>query len=236
MLVYRTLVLRRSPVGSRPPSSYRLASRGRWFEVWQRDDAASRIVDHVPFGSETNPAASPPCSEILAAAERARAAGGRLATVIRPATVVSDLGRPATRLVGARLPAGLARARRCGVSALDVQVPAPARYGIWLQGSIRDRARVLVDGREVGSARGTLNYEPLYLPFGDVELGAGRHEVEVRHEETDLRPGARWRPFPLGPLVLAATEAADVAVTVVEPADARSLCGRSLDWLEIIEP
>jgi hypothetical protein len=237
VLVYRTLVLRRSPVGSRPPSSYRLASRGHWFEVWQRDDAASRIVDHVPFGSETNPAASPSCSEILAVAERARAAGGRLATVIRPAAVVSDLRasrHPSSWAPGYR-PGSLVPVA-AGSALIDIKLPAPARYGVWLQGSIRDRARVLVDGHEVGSARGTLNYDPLYIPFGDVELGAGRHEVEVRREETDVRPGAGGAPFPLGPLVLTATDAADAAVTVVEPADARSLCGRSLDWLEIIDP
>ena len=36
---YRTLVLRRSPVASRPPSSYRLTWSGRYYEVWQRGDA-----------------------------------------------------------------------------------------------------------------------------------------------------------------------------------------------------
>ncbi len=35
---YRTLVLRRSPVASRPPSAYRLAWSGRYYEVWQRSD------------------------------------------------------------------------------------------------------------------------------------------------------------------------------------------------------
>ena len=32
---YRTLVLRRSPVASRPPSVYQLMSRGRFYDVWQ---------------------------------------------------------------------------------------------------------------------------------------------------------------------------------------------------------
>ncbi|HKY12814.1 MAG TPA: hypothetical protein VJL85_05710 [Gaiellaceae bacterium] len=36
---YRTLVLRRSPVASRPPSAYRLTWSGRYYEVWQRGDA-----------------------------------------------------------------------------------------------------------------------------------------------------------------------------------------------------
>jgi hypothetical protein len=40
LLVYRTLVLRRSPVGSRPPAAYRLVWDGRFYEVWQRGDGA----------------------------------------------------------------------------------------------------------------------------------------------------------------------------------------------------
>ena len=38
--VYRTLVLRRSPVESRPPAAYRLAWSGRFYHVWQRDGSA----------------------------------------------------------------------------------------------------------------------------------------------------------------------------------------------------
>ena len=40
ILVYRTLVLARSPSESRPPSIYRLVRRGRCYDVWQRPDPA----------------------------------------------------------------------------------------------------------------------------------------------------------------------------------------------------
>jgi hypothetical protein len=36
LLPYRTLVLRRSPVGSRPPAAFQLEWSGRFYEVWQR--------------------------------------------------------------------------------------------------------------------------------------------------------------------------------------------------------
>jgi hypothetical protein len=36
---YRTLVLRRTPVGSRPPAPYRLVWQRRFYEVWQRPEA-----------------------------------------------------------------------------------------------------------------------------------------------------------------------------------------------------
>lgn len=39
LIPYRTLVLRRSPVESRPPAAYRLAWSGRFYEVWIRDAA-----------------------------------------------------------------------------------------------------------------------------------------------------------------------------------------------------
>jgi hypothetical protein len=38
LLPYRTLVLRRSPVGSRPPAPYRLVWQQRFYEVWQRPE------------------------------------------------------------------------------------------------------------------------------------------------------------------------------------------------------
>src|SRR5439155_11987060 len=36
LTTYRTLVLRRSPAQSRPPSPFRLVWRGDYYEVWQR--------------------------------------------------------------------------------------------------------------------------------------------------------------------------------------------------------
>jgi hypothetical protein len=40
ILPYRTLVLRRTPVGTRPPSPYRLVWQKRFYEVWQRPEVA----------------------------------------------------------------------------------------------------------------------------------------------------------------------------------------------------
>ena len=66
VLVYRTLVLRRSPVESRPPSPYRLVSQGRFYEVWQRPEVVDRpILEHLPLGTDLQPAAVPSCAEVL---------------------------------------------------------------------------------------------------------------------------------------------------------------------------
>jgi hypothetical protein len=59
--VYRTLVLRRSPLAARPPSSFALVWSGRYYEVWQRTSA--RVLEHVP---------RPTCGDVLRLAGRAR--------------------------------------------------------------------------------------------------------------------------------------------------------------------
>ena len=47
VLVYRTLVLRRSPLAGRPPAPYRLIWTGRYYEVWQRRPSAEpSYIEH----------------------------------------------------------------------------------------------------------------------------------------------------------------------------------------------
>ena len=84
------LVLRRSGVGSRPPSVYALRSSGDNYQVWQRSTSANRILEHVPAGSRLQPAAELPCVEILRLGRLAAASNGLLATVLRPPAVVIE--------------------------------------------------------------------------------------------------------------------------------------------------
>ncbi len=92
LLVYRTLVLVHSPSSSRPPSNYQLVWSGKYYDVWQRPvSATAHILEHVPLGTYPQPAAVPPCSEVLRLGRVAAAAHGRVAAVIRPGVVVVDL-------------------------------------------------------------------------------------------------------------------------------------------------
>jgi hypothetical protein len=91
VLVYRTLVIRRSPAASRPPSVYQLAAIGRYYEVWQRPaSAGGQIVDHLSLGDRFHAAAVPTCSDVLRLAREA-GPSGHLAAVYRPANVAIDL-------------------------------------------------------------------------------------------------------------------------------------------------
>jgi hypothetical protein len=114
-----------------------------------------------------------------------------------------------------------------------VPVPTAGRYGIWLGGSFRDRLEVDVDGRRVATLRNQLNYGGQYTELAEVTLRPGAHDVALRYGGPDLHPGSGGVQFGMGPLVLSRTTA-EVPVTYVPAANARSLCGHSLDWVEAL--
>jgi hypothetical protein len=231
LLVYRSLVLRRSGVASRPPSAYALVWRGRYYEVWQRRPKARPIIEHLPLGGPLQPVASPPCSDVLRLAGRAAAESGLLATVIRPPAAVVELAR-------ASYPAGWQTSNDPnivvptgpGTLEVDVNLTRTSRYALWLGGSFRGHLELAVDGAVVGSARHQLSTFGEYTPFGRVRLPAGAHRLTLHYGGADLHPGSGGA-FPLGPLVLSQGDA-DRPVTYVRPENARALCGKSLDWVE----
>jgi hypothetical protein len=223
VLHFRTLVLNRSPEASRPPSPYRLVWAGTWYEVWQRAPTPTRtILEHLPFGNGSQPAAVPSCASVLRVASLATAAGGTLAYVQRPAAIVAEL------------PAGLYPDRRQTIDTA-VNVTQPGRYGVWLGGSFAAEFRLSVDGHRRGSARHRLEHPGQYVPLAEVSLARGRHTLELAYDGPSiLHPGsAAHLAYPAGPLVLSTTTA-ELPVRTLNPAAARSLCGRRLDWLEAV--
>jgi hypothetical protein len=114
-----------------------------------------------------------------------------------------------------------------------VQVQASGRYEAWLQGSFSEPVQVWIDGRKIGSASYELGPPGQSTEIGELELRAGTHRISIVVPHKGLAPGVTLANQTLGPLTLApAAEAQPVGE--VEPADARSLCGRSLDWIEIV--
>ena len=218
LFVYRTLVLRRSPVSSRPPLPYRLAWAGEHYEVWQRPEVpGDPVLSHQPLGGELDAGGVPNCSEVTGL--------GLLA-------LSNQLGQPpaSIRLVAApRAPVYDATGGRFAV-------PRAGRYDAWLKGSARGSVELLVDGSEVGAARHELNNEGGYIYMGETSLDGGAHRAELRFGGADLHPGSGGFPRPeTGPLLFApaATEAAGRLVTVpVDEAD--RLCGGRWDWIEAV--
>jgi hypothetical protein len=236
---YRTLVLRRSPIGSRPPSVYRLLQRGRFYDVWQlAPERQDSLLEHLPLGRPGEPAVRAPCGQVRALAERASAAGGRLAVSRLPAVVRVDLVtaatgterriQPVADMPGAVYPAPGARFDA------TVRLRRPGDYLVFVGGAFRRQLDLSVDGREVASRRHRLSHDGHYEPLGELNLARGLHRVEIRYRAADLAPGSGGPAFPLGPLYL--VQAADPRIDVVPPGRARRLCGRRLDWIESVSP
>jgi hypothetical protein len=224
VLAYRTLVVRRSPSESRPPLSYSLVWRGRWYDVWQQLSGPTGDADSLPLGDVVQPGGVPDCASV-----RRLARLGSLVSVRREANVVAALSAGRRPSAWSASALGYVYPASGGRLELPVSVPRPGRYGIWVGGSVRGRLELRVDGRRVGSIERELNRAGQYLRLGGAELGAGPHVVELRVSTPTLAPGVGGPATGLGPLVLEPRQTD--AVLAVPEAAARSLCGRRLDWI-----
>jgi hypothetical protein len=235
ILTYRTLVLRRGPGGSRPPSPYQLLYEGKYYDVWQRPaNSTDFVIEHLGLGTTTNPAGVPACSDVHRLARKA-GPGGTLAAVPRGPVVVVPLTNtqhPAawntSQYESALLPS------TPGTMTATVQIPQSGDYSIYLGGSVRPRVDLSVDGRPVSSVRAFLNNYGEYVPFGDVNLTAGAHSLSFTFHGSDLHPASGGPPEPIGPLGLTDQDAAATKISYFPSSKADELCGKPWDWIEAV--
>jgi len=232
LATYPTLVLRTEVVGSRPPSTYSLARAGTYYDVWVPDPAAPQIRRHWPLGNHSDPAAPVPCT-VVREAIAAAGTSGRVASAVRSPQTVVDLA-------GGDLPAGWTPGAQPGAVSIAApgsitrtfDVANAGHYLATLGGSLWGGVRVTVDNSEVWSDHGRLNWTPYPNPLPALDLRAGTHTVVVDYT-LGLRPGAAHTPSEIGPLVMSTT-GSDVPVTYLAPAQALTLCGQRLDWIEAV--
>jgi hypothetical protein len=214
LLEYPTLVLRRSPVRSRPPSPYRLVRSGHYYEVWQRPFGypSSPASQRLPLGGPFAPAEVPSCSEVA-----------------RLARVAAAQGAAGAHLLAAR------HVPVYDASDGVLEIPTGARYVAWLGGSVRGSVVLFVDGEEIGEARHQLQNNGGFIELGQARLGAGAHDVELRFGGADLHPGSGGFPRPeTGPLLFSAAAGEAGPLVSVPPAESKRLCGRPWDWIEAV--
>jgi hypothetical protein len=235
----RYLIVRRSPLTSRPPANFRRIWSGRWYEIWAREPAP-RVLEHIPLGPTLfEPASVPRCADVQSAARRAMRAGARLATVERPKIpyfITEAVPHPASWKGHAGYPGSLVPTGQGRVET-DLTVPRDGHYRLWLEGSFGRRVHVRVDGREIGSVANRLNNAGAYEAIGEVSLRRGRHRIAIFQNGGTLAPGSGGFAASLrhiGPLALSLPENEARSLTTVDASQWRSLCGRSLDWIEIV--
>ena len=76
----------------------------------------------------------------------------------------------------------------------------------------------------------------VYVRLGSLPLRPGSHRVGLHFGGSDLHPGSGGGGLPIGPLVLSRSDASRDRISYFDPAEARRLCGRSWDWIEVLNP
>jgi hypothetical protein len=232
---FGNIIIRRSPSASRPPSSFRLAYANRFYEVWTRDSQPLALL-HLPLGNNASSASGPArCTAVARLVHEARGLGTPTALVAAqaPTTIVFDVTRATTRSpdwpLNGPTPGSLTLAGP-GQAQGTVDVPQAGRFTVWVRGDFPRAVRVQVDGRDVGAVSG-INTPGEWLAAGSVDLAAGPAAVRAYAGGGSLRPGDGALGL-LGPVALVSQDPAKLIH--VGLAGAGGLCGRTLDWIEVV--
>ena len=208
---YRSIVTRRSPAESRPPSIYQLVWQGRYYQLWQRPAVpTTHIIAHIPLGESTvhpfcgvsqndgtmslcsaNPVAVPSCATVRGLGQRALAAHARLVAYNRPAPVI-------VRAEESRWPGTWTNetASRTlipitpGQMVMHIAVSSSQIYELFLDGSFARGFEVSIDGRSFGTLKNELSGFSAYTLLTNVYLAAGVHTFVLTYPHADLSPGS----------------------------------------------
>jgi hypothetical protein len=252
---YRSILTRRSPAESRPPSNYRLVWQGTYYDLWQRPEGSTaEVIDHIPYGESNelpycgvaqnaraksecsvNPVATPPCPEIHELAKRASQAEADLVAYRRPEPIVARADQtrwpglwfydPASHALTANTPGALVS---------HIGVADSQRYELWLGGSFARGFEVSIEGHSLGRVKDQLSSIGGYVHVGDVELSGGVYKIVLTYPDSDLTPGSGDNSFTsLSAIALVPTRPPSRLVRV-KPEQAGRLCGHPLDWIELV--
>jgi hypothetical protein len=262
---YRSLVTRIGPTEGQPPSIYGRAPvwTGRYYELWQQPAHASvRVLDQKPFGDVTNdaycgmasnvtppdqplcpiaPAGVPACSTVHTLAATAAADHGELLAYARPDPIVvraTTTQYPSDWLADPASETLTPTAGGQSATAHIVLAHAARGYQLWLGGSFIRGFAVSVDGHPLGSISNALDPPGAYERIGaPLTLARGPHTITVSYPNSNLGPGSADSESYTSLFAIALSPpAGTMHYLEVSPAHAQTLCGRTLDWLEVIAP
>jgi hypothetical protein len=239
---YRIMVLGRSPFLTRPPADYRLVYQGRYYDVFKRT-STPRVLGHVGVSDEPDaPLYHPPalsCRGIVKLGARAQHEHARL--VFASSTPVASVEashsvHPPTWVTlpvdTGTVPHGLTLLPGAGTLRTSLEVPRAGTYTMWVQGHLTEKMTVAAGGHQVGAIEQQIGPGTLFTDVGRVHLPAGRVSVVLtRSGPSRLVPSGPEDT--LGEIAISRNGAPPAAHTI-PPSRGRSLCGRSLQWIEIV--
>jgi hypothetical protein len=235
LLVYPLILTRRDPAAVRPPAAYRLLWQGEYYQVWSRRHGAKPALVHLSLSG--SPQAQ--CLRIAQLFISTRARAEWLVGAVAPLLVVAPISRsrlrrpPGWRRTGRRI-----LMTRPGTLSLALRVPRAGIWEVWLQGEVMRALSVAIDGHLLGSLGGQLDGNSLVTntlaPPLRVSLSAGPHTLTITRPGASLAPGDGGAAVLTGVLLTPAGPAGAPRLKAVPVADWRSLCGRRLQWVELV--
>jgi hypothetical protein len=228
LAAYPLIVTRRDPSASPPPSAYRLAWQGDYYEVWSRRAGVSPAVERV--AARGGRALS--CTRVRGLVRGALARGLVAIGAQSPELVRAKLTRARHPRGWGRERAGFAM-RRAGTLSVRLRIPRAGTWDVWLQGQFMARTSVAIDGRALGSIAGQLAGNSLVpdtaTPIA-VRLTAGAHRLSVTRDGFSLAPGNGGAAVLDAVLLTPARTPARTLRTLT----ADEACGRSYEWVEVV--
>jgi hypothetical protein len=236
---FRTIVMRRNPLASRPPSNYRRVYASRYYEVWQRDAPASTVLAHLPVAGAALPPQRDVCRHAIALARRA-GAGARIAYAPSLSGYV-QIDDSNAAVTGAFAPVG-GEIFATGAGQLERRQPIPAAglYDFYLAGSFGRPVTVSVNGQKVGVAAYKVSYPGQYLLLGSHRLAHAVYDIKVTRGSSTLHPGSGngIDPFlrSIGPLIIAPASTSPPEVRYADIASFSRVCRAPdpLRWVEVV--
>jgi hypothetical protein len=248
---FRTIVMRRDPLASRPPSNYRLVYISSYYEVWQREQPAQTVVALEPLrenSGEGKAAAekvdadnTAVCANLKAAVRKVGAAA-QIAYMPSPSGYVQLDDSNLTLSGGFARSGGVIEATGAGRAMREQPIPAAGRYDFFIEGSFGRPVDVSVDGRQVASVAYQASYPAEWIEIASRRLSAGVHRFEITRGGISLHAGNGDGVDPLnrtiGPLLLMPARSVVPALRYTGVRALPSLCRASLPprWIEVTRP
>jgi len=231
---FETIVLRRSPSASRPPARYHRVFANRYYEVWKAR-ARPRTLSHLPLQGDNDATAVAGCERVRALVRRApRGVAGveLIAAATPPAARLDPLQaeHPQQLVPDQGIPGTMTTLSPTYVRG-QVRIPRDGSYRMWLRGTFPRATEIFVDGQRRATVHGA---DTPGQWAGDVELrlAGGAHRVEIRVPTGSPKPGD-GAAVTIGPLAFVSDDPA--RLQRVPLSRWRSLCGRELDWIEVVQ-
>jgi len=229
---YKLILTRRDPSLVRPPSNYSLVFQDSYYDVWRRN----------PKAPTASLSLSPPIGSAQIACSRIEAAG-RLAVhkhamlLVIPAARVQPIPIKTSSYPRSWLYVP-GRLTMVGSGSLRAHftLSRTGKYALWLRGKIMRAVDVFVDSHLVAVESDQLsgnNHNT--MPPITLRLSAGRHRLTLTRTGLNVLAVGNSGSAVLNDMfVTPYANDGMLPLRYLRPQQAKTLCGQSLEWLEVI--